>query len=82
MPHYGPPTPAPPPIATQPTVLGSPVVTNQVQFRPAAPVARFGVIEIDEPTLVPLPPTDAPALPSDEELKTGDSKIPYITLKK
>jgi len=82
MPHYGPPMPAPPPIVTQPSVLGSPVVTNQVQFRPAAPVARFGAIEIDEPTTLPLPPTDVPALPNDGERETSDSKMPSITLKK
>lgn len=80
MPHYGPPTPAPPPIATQPTVLGAPVITNQVQFRPAAPVARFGAIEIDETNAIPLPPSDVPATPGGE-LETSDSKMPYITLR-
>jgi hypothetical protein len=82
MPHYAPPTPAPPPIATQPTVLASPVVTNQVQFRPAAPVARFGTVEVEETNTVPLPPNDVPALPGDNSLETSDSKMPYITLKK
>jgi hypothetical protein len=81
MPHYGPPTPAPPPIASQPSVLGAPVVTNQVQFRPAAPVARFGSIEIEESNTIPLPPTDVPATPGDNDPGTSDSKMPYVTLK-
>lgn len=77
-PRYAPPMPASPPLTsvTPGLSMGTPVSTAQAMgpiqaaFTPTAlPIetARFGVVQVEESTSIPVPPTD-----KTEEQKTGN----------